>query len=502
MNIVQVIQGSSEWHNFRTNHFTASDASAMLGLSQYKTRAQLLTEKKTGVYPEPNASQQALFDKGHKVESDARKILEETKGEDYFSVTGVSKEWDKMAASLDGQTFDESSIFEHKLWNKKLVSFIQDNKDLPETHWPQVEHQLYVSGSEKCIFVVSDGTRKNWVELEYTSKPERMKQVLDGWSQFESDLENYEAKPVVAECVANPVSVMPSILFELDRSSLTITSNISEYKAAAVELVEKSKEPLTDDQSFADAEERNKRFKKAESSLDLVIDSVYAQIVDVDDFIKEIREVKALLRQVRLNSEKQVKARKEEIKRELIMAANALLSEHATELEKNLSGFRLSTSADFSGAIKGKKTLRSMQDSIDQELANAKIKLNEMAKVVSGNLGYLEGVVSAEIISIVFPDLDRFLSNDAMAFAAIVDTRMREYEERQQEQAKESEEELKQAAQEGSSTIESSHIKEPKLPSIEALIADWITKHGISDQAYSELMDIISNSTEPKKRAA
>ena len=47
-----LIQGSAEWHAFRRQHYTASDAPAMLGISPYKTRAELLREKATGITPE------------------------------------------------------------------------------------------------------------------------------------------------------------------------------------------------------------------------------------------------------------------------------------------------------------------------------------------------------------------------------------------------------------------------------------------------------------------
>ena len=49
MKIVNLVQGSPEWHAHRATHFNASDAPAMLGVSPYKTRAQLVREYATGV---------------------------------------------------------------------------------------------------------------------------------------------------------------------------------------------------------------------------------------------------------------------------------------------------------------------------------------------------------------------------------------------------------------------------------------------------------------------
>ena len=82
-------QGSAEWHQFRATKFTASDAPAMLGLSKYKSRSQLLHEKATGLVEEVSEQMQRLFDKGHKAEADARPIIEKMIGQDLFPVTGM-----------------------------------------------------------------------------------------------------------------------------------------------------------------------------------------------------------------------------------------------------------------------------------------------------------------------------------------------------------------------------------------------------------------------------
>ena len=42
-------QGTPEWHQHRATHFNASDAPAMMGVSPYMTRTELLTRMKTGI---------------------------------------------------------------------------------------------------------------------------------------------------------------------------------------------------------------------------------------------------------------------------------------------------------------------------------------------------------------------------------------------------------------------------------------------------------------------
>ena len=60
-----LVQGTPEWHAYRSNHFNASDAPTMLGCSPYKTRTQLLREMATGNTQAVDAATQRRFDDGH-----------------------------------------------------------------------------------------------------------------------------------------------------------------------------------------------------------------------------------------------------------------------------------------------------------------------------------------------------------------------------------------------------------------------------------------------------
>ena len=70
--IVDLIQGSPEWHQYRATHFNASDAAAMLGLSPHESRADLLRRMALGETTEVSPAQQRVFDRGHEYEATAR----------------------------------------------------------------------------------------------------------------------------------------------------------------------------------------------------------------------------------------------------------------------------------------------------------------------------------------------------------------------------------------------------------------------------------------------
>jgi putative phage-type endonuclease len=434
---VQLIQGTEAWHQFRREKFTASDAAAMLGLSKYKSRNQLLEEKVSGATEEVTPQKQALFDKGHEAEAAARPIVEGQLVDDLFPATGVSDEWDRLAASFDGITMDEGVIWEHKLWNSSLADFASTNNDLPDTHWPQLEHQLYVSGANLCLFTVSDGTYNNIVTIEYRSNPERRANVLAGWRQFEADMIGFKPVEVAEKPDANVIRDLPALSFNLDRQTLALTSNLDVFKVAAGELVERSKKKLESDQDFSDAEAMVKVLKSSEEKLAATCENVLGQIQDVDRFTKDLREISELMRQARLALDKQVKSRKDEIKKEIAQAASQQLQDHVSGLNAELSGVRVpSPAVNFMDAMKNKRTIKSLHDSVGEALAAAKIEATTLAGKIKANMVLFVEHRGSDY-HFLFRDLQELAaSNDTETFSALVKQRIQQHENEQIERTR------------------------------------------------------------------
>ena len=51
MKIIDVTQGTPEWHAVRAEYFTASEAPAMMGVSKYQSRSDLLLQKNYFLLP-------------------------------------------------------------------------------------------------------------------------------------------------------------------------------------------------------------------------------------------------------------------------------------------------------------------------------------------------------------------------------------------------------------------------------------------------------------------
>ena len=199
MKIHEEKQGSPEWLKLRATAFCASEAPAMMGVSPYMTRSQLLDMKKSGNPPPVSEHQQRLFDRGHATEESARVITETQISDELYAITASSTitiNGIYLLASLDGITNDGKTIFEHKLWNGQLAASVASGT-VPDSHKWQLVQQLIVTGAEKVIFVVSDGTEENRVQCDFYLNDDDKTALIDGWKLFDTDLQSHVITPII-----------------------------------------------------------------------------------------------------------------------------------------------------------------------------------------------------------------------------------------------------------------------------------------------------------------
>jgi putative phage-type endonuclease len=412
MQVLNLIQGSKEWHAARMQHLCASEAPAMMGLSKYMTRNDLLAMKKTGVSADVSSATQALFDKGHAAEAAARPIAEQIIGEELYPCTGAEIiEGMPLLASFDGLTLCEDLCLEHKLWNAELADHINQTGDIPDTHWPQVAHQMIVSGAKKCLFMVSDGTEQNmaycWYEAD--AHPDHRAAVLAGWAQFERDIAAFDPASVVADKpAAAPVEGLPSVFVQVS-GSLAVTDNLSKFGDALRSFIERTPTKPETDEEFAVCESAIKTLTKAEEALDAAESAALAQVACIDDMRTLKATLKDLARSNRLALEKLVKAEKESRRLAIVTKAQKDLAAFAAALPE--APYMPTPAADFGSAIKGLKTMTSIQNAVDTELARVKIETNEIARKIRANLDVINEhpehrAMFADVRALVLRDCD------------------------------------------------------------------------------------------------
>jgi len=403
MNTIDAPQGSPLWHAARANRFCASEAPAMMGASPYLTRSELLQRKATGITPDVDAATQSRFNAGHLAEELYRPLAERVVGDDLYPVVGTLDVDDlPLLASFDGITMNGTTVWEHKLYSATAVAEIDEGLT-PKYYW-QLEHQLLVSGAERALFVMSDGTDDKRLMLWYASNAQRRAQLVAGWKQFAADLDAYRDNPPtpVAPIVAAPTDSLPAVVVRVD-GVLAVTGNLPAFGDALRSFIERIPDKPQTDQEFADAEASCKALKKAEDALESAEGGALAQIADVEQMRRAVADLRNLARTTRLRVEKLVVAEKDARKREIVMGAQSALAEHVRAMNARLGAVWLrEPDARFADAIKGLKSLDSMRDKIAVALTNAKLEASNTADLLAANRKAL--VIDGENWVTLFPD--------------------------------------------------------------------------------------------------
>ena len=301
--------------------------------------------------------------------------------------------------------------------NAALAAYLVTFHDLPDTHWPQVEQQLLISGAARCLFTVAD--TKIHAQLYYTSRPHRQLELLAGWQQFSEDFANYVHSEPIAAAVAAPIKQLPALIVQL--SGAVESSNIALYRDAALAMIESINVELKTDDDFANAESMVKFCDAAEKELDTVKRQAIAQTATIDELFRSVDLLKELMRSKRLMLDKLVKARKESIKIEVMRDAQDKLRKHINGLNNRLVSV-LSVQMpfvpeDFAGVMKGKRTITSLQDAVDGELAQSKIRANAIADKIEINLAIFANLSAPTFL---FSDLSSLMMKAPDDFRAII----------------------------------------------------------------------------------
>lgn len=422
-------QGNDEWHRVRRQYFTASEAPAMMGASPHRNRTELLAQKAGAGEPEVSAHKQALFQRGHDAEAGARPIAEELLGEDLFPVTAVD-DADWLLASFDGITLTEDIIWEHKLFSQPKAAQVREGKVPAEDCW-QLVHQLYVSGAETALYMISDGTRESCEHTWLHAHEVDFDALVAGWKQFGEDLaEHGPVEPVQPEAVGRTMKDLPALHIEL--TGEVSASNLGEFRETAMAVLSDINTDLQTDQDFADAEETVKWCSDVEKRIEAAKEHALSQTASIDELFRTLDEVREETRRRRLELDKQVKAQKDARRAEIRQRAEAELDQHVAELESAIDsehGTPITLpvpAADIAGAMKGKRKLSAIQDAANQVVADAKIEANQTAETVRKNLRALDEL--AGDYRSLFHDLNRIVTKDPDDFVAVVKARVADHE--------------------------------------------------------------------------
>ena len=448
--IHDLIQGSDSWLAFRQQHHGASEAAAALGLSTKVKRTELLHMKHTGTPKEfSDWVQKNILDYGHEVEGLARPIIEELIGDELYPVTCSDG---NLSASCDGLNMSETIAFEHKQWAQALAESVR-NKILPEEHQPQCQQIMMVTGAEKVIFTVSDGTRDNLEYMEVYADEAWFERIRAAWLQFDKDLAEYVPIDIPEKPKAEAIMALPALAVQIRGEVLT--SNLPAFKAAAEKFIAGIKMDLATDEDFANGDATVKFCDAKEKEITIAMDAAIAQMASIDELMRTGNYVKDQLRTKRLALSRQIETRKTQIKENAVSERRQKYTDHVAALNTELGDVSIVVpSPDFAGAIKGLKTIVSTNDKLDTALANGKIAADAAAKDLRAKLDWYK---THDDHAFLFRDLQTLIQKPVEDFQLAVTTRIEAHKQAEEKRKTDEAEKVKAIAP----VVQSAPIAEP-----------------------------------------
>lgn len=223
MKVLNVQQGSPEWHQARQQAFTASLAPAVMG-DGYNSR-NIELEYALGIRERDNSQLQALFEQGHAAEAAARPVFEEAFEVSVSPLVGI-KEIDsmKLLASFDGISMDNDLVWEHKFTGKTF-------DEIPPLYYWQLEHQLMVSGAMFAVLTITSRKDGSITHYEYKAVPSRQAQLIEGWKQWQKDLENFERTDTQWLALAESYKNIDQQIKTLEQNKKVVAASLQELAA-------------------------------------------------------------------------------------------------------------------------------------------------------------------------------------------------------------------------------------------------------------------------------
>jgi hypothetical protein len=282
-------------------------------------------------------------------------------------------------------------------------------------------------------------------------------------------------------------------------------TNLVAFKAKATEILAAISTDLKTDEDFATAEATAKWCKEVEERLEGVKQNVLGQTVTIDELFRTIDELKEQARAKRLLLDKSVTSRKQAIREEILADGKTRYETHVKGLNDGLPHRVLSPSnipvADFAGVMKGKKSIKSLRDAVDQEVTRLKLEVNALTEKVRSNFKRLDDLSAG--FETLFADRGQLVFKAPDDLEAVVKGRIAEHktaEERKQQAtaaipvqpAPTAPVAAVAAAPIPAAAAPAQTAAAPaKSPTLEADLDAWKKKHKVTPSAYNGLLAVL-----------
>lgn len=245
--IVDLIQNTPEWHNWRKSKIGASDTPIILGLSDFMTRYQLY-ETKLGLRPQ--TPQNVATSHGHEYEDLARRRYIETTGIDLKPICVEMEEDPRFVASLDGYNFDQDLIVEIKCPYGEKVIDMAEKGEVPQMYKYQLQHQMLAANAVKAHYWCFDA-KKDVGHLVIFERDKKIQdEIIEAGRAFLDNLKTQTPPPLTEKDYfkdeSEEMKSLVSLYTEYDYEAKTIQAKMAKIKKDIVSRMTHNKVEVDD----------------------------------------------------------------------------------------------------------------------------------------------------------------------------------------------------------------------------------------------------------------
>ena len=298
---------------------------------------------------------------------------------------------------------------------------------------PQCQQVLMVTGADRLLFAMSDGTRENtffvWVEPD----TDWFDRIRAAWRLFNQDRENYKHVDLPPEAVRKVVPTLPSLVLDFE-GAVTVKSNIAAFEAVVQARIDAVPAIFETDQEFDDAKADIKFLKEdVEDALEAALVQFLKKNEPIQTVIDAVRRLQEKSRNKRLPLANAVKNQAETINIKILTHYEDEFAAWLKAQNDSLSTKQALLPAmkpDFALAIKGKRLISSRHDACKQVMANAKLSIGDSYTRIQTNMAMMREQAGSH--GFLFQDAKAIVNMDPVAAEAVVKQRIAEYEAAEQ----------------------------------------------------------------------
>ena len=217
---------------------------------------------------------------------------------------------------------------------------------------------------------------------------------------------------------------------EIAISASILRSNFEEWREPLVRWIDSINLVLLDDSDFGKASQDSKSLKKVENLIKDAKNRALGQVEAIEKLFGQLDEVSNLARQSRLQLDRQVRARKAEIKSELLSEAMTDIHNYVSDkgqLFHSLQHDDIIKRTSFEAAIKGKGTLVGMKTALRECSLSMRALLDAKHVRINRSVELLDELGSED--RLLFQDIERLVALTEEKLRLLIKERLHERDE-------------------------------------------------------------------------